>query len=299
MAVFRDGSAAVCRRGAPPSVRQRTVSACVLQRADALSFRGHAAAMKDRPADFVGDTHARANRLLGALAAPDGASLLQACERVELRDGQVLMRPGRRTTHAFFPVDAIVSLGVGATGKAHGLELVLVGSEGLVGVPVLLGSGASSLRAKVIRPGAAWRIAAPALRVQLQGSEALRRLMQQYVLVTLAQLAQSAWCMRNHHLEQRLARWLLMTHDRAPREPLRATHEDLAAALGVRRAGVTRAAAALQQRQLIAYHRGVLALVDRGGLQGAACACYAVDCAAYAELMQPRPDDDARGGAIL
>jgi CRP-like cAMP-binding protein len=239
------------------------------------------------------------NRLLAGLAEADRTFLLQACERVELRAGQVLMLPGRRTTHAYFPLDAIVSLGIGATGQPHCLELALVGPEGMVGVPLLLGSAASSLRATVIKAGGLWRIAAPALRLQLRASEALRGVMQRYVLVSLAQLAQAAWCTRYHRLEGRLARWLLMTQDRAPREAMRATHEDLAAALGVRRAGVTRAAASLQQRQLIAYHRGVLTLVDRAGLQAASCACYAADCASYASLMQRRVAEPAPGPSVL
>jgi len=97
---------------------------------------------------------------------------------------------------------------------------------------------------------------------------------------------QIAVCNKEHLLEARLARWLLMTQDRAPLGPVHATHEFLAAALGVRRAGITRAAATLQRRQLIAYHRGVLTVLDRAGLQAAACGCYAADCATYADGMQ-------------
>jgi CRP-like cAMP-binding protein len=263
------------------------------------TFGSTLAGMKDKAANFEGEGAARVNRLLAGLAGPDRASLLQACERVELRVGDVLMRPGRRTTHAYFPLEAIVSLGIAATGQAHCLELALVGAEGMVGVPLLLGSTASSLRARVIKAGALWRIAAPALSLQLGASEALRGVTQRYVLVSLAQLAQAAWCTRYHRLEGRLARWLLMTQDRAPREPMRATHEELAAALGVRRAGVTRAAAALQRRELIVYHRGMLTLVDRAGLQAAACACYAADCASYAHLMQRSAAEADAGATVL
>jgi CRP-like cAMP-binding protein len=112
---------------------------------------------------------------------------------------------------------------------------------------------------------------------------------QQYVLVAFAQLAQAALCTRYHGVEERLARWLLMTLDRAPDAPVHATHEFLAATLGVRRAGVTRAAAVLQARQLISYHRGVLLVLDRGGLQDASCDCYAADCASYASGMRRQP----------
>jgi CRP-like cAMP-binding protein len=228
----------------------------------------------------------RANRLLARLAGVDRERVLADCQATELELGQVLMRPGLRTTHACFPLDAIVSLVMPSADKAHSLSVALVGAEGMVGIPLLLGSGASSLRAVVVRPGAALSIPVLKLRAHLLQSDEFRKRMHQYVLVTLTQLAQATLCMRYHCVEERLARWLLMTQDRAPDHPVHATHEFLAATLGVRRAGVTRAAAVLQGRQLIAYHRGVLTVVDRGGLQGASCGCYAADCAAYASGMR-------------
>jgi CRP-like cAMP-binding protein len=245
--------------------------------------------MKDRLPICDAELPARANQLLGRLGDSDRASFLAGCQQVDLRRGQLLMHADRPAAHAYLPLDAIVSLGIASAGQPRSLELALVGAEGLLGVPRVLGSSASSLRATVAKSGAAWRIAAATLRLQMGASAALRGLLQQYVLVSLAQLAQAAWCTRYHRLDGRLARWLLMMQDRAPRESLLATHEELAAALGVRRAGVTRAAAALQQRHLIVYHRGVLTLLDRAGLQAAACACYAADCASYASGMQRRP----------
>ena len=227
-----------------------------------------------------------ANRLLARLAWEERERVLAQCERRELEPGQLLMGPGLRATHAWFPLDAIVALGIPAAGKPHCFGIALVGAEGMVGIPLLLGSAASSLRAVVIRPGAALRISVAALRLMLQDSGHFGRRMQQYVLVSLAQIAQAALCTRYHRVEERLARWLLMTQDRAPQGPVHATHEFLAATLGVRREGVTRAAAVLQRRNLIAYHRGVLTVLDRGGLEHASCACYAVDCAAYASGMR-------------
>jgi CRP-like cAMP-binding protein len=242
--------------------------------------------MKDNPPVPESAAAVRANHLLSRLAGTNRERLLASCERIELAAGQVLLRPGLRATHAWFPIDAIVSLGMAEGGEQHSFELALVGSEGMVGIPLLLGSNASSLRATVVRPGAALRIAAAPLRLHLRASEAFRERMQQYMLVSLAQLAQAALCTRYHRVEERLARWLLMTQDRAPCGPVYATHEFLAAALGVRRAGVTHAAATLQRRQLIAYHRGVLTVLDREGLQAAACGCYAADCASYAQGMK-------------
>jgi CRP-like cAMP-binding protein len=123
------------------------------------------------------------------------------------------------------------------------------------------------------------------LRRELRGGGAFRRRMHGYVLVSLTQMAQGVLCTRDHFVDQRLARWLLMTQDRAPLQDLHATHEFLSVTLGVRRAGITRAAASLQVHQLIAYHRGVLAIVDRQGLEEAACDCYAADRASYNETL--------------
>ena len=242
--------------------------------------------MKDNPPIPEPGSAVRANRLLDRLAGTHRKRFLASCEPIDLPFGEVLMRPGVQATHAWFPIDAIVSLGMAESGEQHSCEVGLVGSEGMVGIPLLLGSNASSLRATVARPGAALRIAAAPLRLQLRSSEAFRERMQQYVLVSLTQLARAAVCTRYHRVEERLARWLLMTRDRTPCGPVYATHEFLAAALGVRRAGVTHAAATLQRRHLIAYHRGVLTVLDREGLQAAACGCYAADCASYAQGMQ-------------
>ena len=139
-----------------------------------------------------------ANRLLAGLAGPDRERVLASCEAVDVQVGQVLMRPGLPTTHAWFPLAAIVALGVASGEKAHSFEVGLVGPEGMVGIPLLLGSRESSLRATVVRQGAALRIAAAPLRLQLRSSEAFRERMQQYVLVTLTHLAQAALCTRYH-----------------------------------------------------------------------------------------------------
>jgi CRP-like cAMP-binding protein len=229
---------------------------------------------------------ARVNRLLARLALAVRQRVLAHCEACDLHLGDALMGPGLRATHAWFPLDAIVSLGIPAVGKPDAFSVGLVGPEGMVGIPLLLGSAASSLRAVVVRPGAALRIPSAALRLELQESADFGRRMQQYVLVSLAQLAQAALCTRYHRVEQRLARWLLMTQDRAPQESVHATHEFLAATLGVRRAGVTRAAAVLQRHQLIVYHRGVLTVLDRDGLEKAACGCYQADRVAYDSGMR-------------
>lgn len=229
-----------------------------------------------------------ANQLLATLPPADLALFVATCEPVELRCDQVLMRPGVRMGYAYFPTEAVLSLGVASHAAGHWLEVALVGPEGMAGLSLLLGATASTMRVTVLRAGAALRIAAAPLRRQLLASRSVRVRMQRYVLVALTQMAQAALCTRYHQVDQRLARWLLMAQDRAPREDLHATHESLAASLGVRRAGVTRAAAGLRRRKLIAYHRGVLTLLDRQGLEDAACSCYAADRASYAALMGSR-----------
>ena len=233
--------------------------------------------------------HAGGNGLLAALPRPARERVAAACEAVELAAGDVLMSPGMLATHAFFPLDAIVSLRLPTPRRHDGFEVALVGPEGMVGVPLLLGARTSALQATVVKPGAAWRMTGARLRAELRTDGAFRRRMHGYVLVSLMQMAQGVLCTRDHFVDQRLARWLLMTQDRAPLQDLHATHEFLAATLGVRRAGITRAAASLQLRQLIAYHRGVLAIIDRQGLEDAACDCYAADRASYAGTLGTAP----------
>jgi CRP-like cAMP-binding protein len=150
---------------------------------------------------------------------------------------------------------------------------------------VALGVATQPLRALVQGPGVAWRIGVVAFRSELARSPALQRGLHRYLYVLMAQLAASAACLRYHLIGPRLARWLLMSQDRAHADRFHVTHEFLAYMLGVRRVGVTAAASALQRRGLIAYHRGDLTVLDRPGLEAAACGCYAAHRRAYAELL--------------
>jgi hypothetical protein len=166
-------------------------------------------------------------------------------------------------------------------------------------VPLLLGVNVSPLRALVQGAGRAWRVDAATFLREVEGNAGIRAILNRYLFVFLAQLMQTATCTRFHLVEARLARWLLMTRDRAHSSQFRVTHEFLAYMLGVRRVGVTSAASALQRRKLIRYSRGDVAILDVRGLERAACACYAIDKKIYARILVKKnpPSRHEAGGA--
>lgn len=220
------------------------------------------------------------NELIAALPRTDRQRLIAAGETVELVLSEVLCEAGAPTTHAYFPRAGFLSL-VTRTEQHPGLEVGMVGREGVLGVQLVLGVGTAPLRALVQGPGSALRVEAAAFREQLAASSALRTLLEHYLYVRLLQMATASTCLRFHLIGPRLARWLLMSQDRAHADHFRVTHEFLAYMLGVRRVGITVAAGQLQREGLIAYHRGQLNVLDRAGLEAAACSCYAADLAAH------------------
>ena len=161
----------------------------------------------------------------------------------------------------------------------------MVGREGMLGAQLALGVVIAPLHAVVQGAGGAWRIGSALFDASSTRSASLRQSMDRYIHVLMTQLAASAACLRFHLIGPRLARWLLMTQDRAHADCFRVTQEFLAYMLGVRRVGVTSAAVALQRRGLIEYHRGDVTVLDRRGLEAIACSCYASDRAAYADVI--------------
>ncbi|MCU1748068.1 Crp/Fnr family transcriptional regulator [Pseudomonas sp. 6D_7.1_Bac1] len=213
------------------------------------------------------------NRLLQGLSKIDYGRLEAQCDNVELTFGTVLCESGHPILHVYFPQTAFISQVVTLHGHPP-LQVGLIGNEGMLGATLALGVNTAPMRAVVQGAGTCLRMSGLQLQIALRNSPLLLRRLNQYLYVQLMQLAQTAACTHFHEIEPRLARWLLMTHDRAHANHFHLTHVSLANMLGVRRSGVTLAAGALQQRGLIRYTRGEITIIDRKGLEAASCECY-------------------------
>jgi CRP-like cAMP-binding protein len=224
------------------------------------------------------------NHLIELLPRMERARLLALSEAVPLVLSEVLCDRGEPTRHVYFPIEGFISL-VAQIGDMPGIEVGMVGREGMLGVQVVLGVAVAPVRALVQGQGIARRIGARSFRDELGRCAGLQRSLGRYLYVLMAQQAAAAACLRFHLIGPRLARWLLMSQDRAHSDQFHVTHEFLSYMLGVRRVGITVAAGALQARGLITYHRGELTVLDRRGLEAMACTCYAGDRHAYAASL--------------
>jgi CRP-like cAMP-binding protein len=215
------------------------------------------------------------NHLLAALPADAKERLFPELKLADLALGDVVYEGGDRLSHAYFPIDAIVSL-LYVMESGASAEISVVGSEGLVGIAVFMGGDSTPSRAVVQSAGQAYRLAAPLLRREFNSHPELRMLVLRYTQALITQMAQTAVCNRHHSIDQQLCRWLLLSLDRLPGARLNMTQELIANMLGVRREGVTEAAGKLKALGIIRYHRGHITVLDRPRLEALACECYAV-----------------------
>jgi CRP-like cAMP-binding protein len=213
------------------------------------------------------------NALLDSL--PRGARdvVAKACATARLKAGDILCGPRDRIQRVYFPTTACISL-IAPSGGPDTLEVGMVGNEGVFGITILLDVGTSPLTGLVHGDGHALQISAQRFSRLANDVAPFGKIAHRYLYVLTAQIAQTAACNRFHPLDSRLARWLLMTRDRARSDTFRMTHKALADMLGVRRAGVTEAAGRLQAKKLIRYRHGEVAVLDRHGLEQRACVCY-------------------------
>ena len=216
-----------------------------------------------------------ANQLLAALPKKDYQALQRHLEEIPLVFEEILYRPNVLISDVYFPNSGIVSLLAGVNERST-LEVGLVGNEGMIGLGVFLGVNSSINRAVVQGSGSAMKMKATALRKECNNGGVLTQLLRRYSHSVLMQITQSAVCNQFHSIDQRLARWLLMTHDRMASDEFQITQEFLANMLGARREGVSIAAGDLQRRKLIQYTRGRLRVLDRAGLEATSCGCYEI-----------------------
>jgi CRP-like cAMP-binding protein len=213
------------------------------------------------------------NQLLAALPEKVYKRLLPHMESVPLPFMEVLYESGEPIRHVYFPNEGLISLLVVMEDETP-REVALIGKEGMLGTAAVLGMKITPIRALIQMPGSAMRMKTHALRDELNRDGVLRNLLQRYTHALFTQVAQSAACITSHEVNQRLSRWLMMTHDRAPGDDFEMKHEFMAMMLGVTRSVVTRAAGSLQKEKMIRYTRGQVTILDRRGLEAIACECY-------------------------
>lgn len=213
------------------------------------------------------------NQLLAALSESEYRNLAPHLETVSLRTGQILYEPYELIEFVYFPNRAIISL-VAIMEDGATTEVGLIGKEGMVGLPVILGSNSSTSRAIVQIANSAVMLSADILKREFDRGGELQKLLLLYTQGLLTQVSQTAACNRQHVIEERLARWLLSVQDRIEQDEFLLTQEMIAYMLGVRRSGVTVAANILQQAGMISYSRGRIQIRNRQALEATACECY-------------------------
>lgn len=215
------------------------------------------------------------NLLLAALTEKERATLLANMEAIDLSAGNVLFEAGEAIAYVYFPNDALVSL-ISTTREGATIEVGMIGKEGMVGFPVLLGAATTPFRPIVQISGSLIRVPSSDVKTVFDSCGLFHSLLLRHTHVVLTQISQSAVCNRFHNVEERLSRWLLIAQDRVNSSTLQMTQEMLSAMLGTRRASVTIAARMLQKEGLIKYTRGNITILNQRGLEATACECYRI-----------------------
>ena len=215
------------------------------------------------------------NRLLTALDKQTQEQLAPHLELVSLTLRQKLFEPNQTIKDVYFPVNGVISL-LAHMEEGVLIEVATIGNEGMVGLPVFLGADLTPGTSFSQVPGNAYRIPATEFRKIIAASPSLTKALHRYTQALMIQISQGTACNRIHSLEQRCARWLLLCHDRVGGDEFMLTQEFLSQMLGVRRASVNLVAGAFQQAGLIEYSRGLIRILNRRGLESAACSCYSI-----------------------
>jgi CRP-like cAMP-binding protein len=224
------------------------------------------------------------NRLLDLVPPKEARALEPHLESKILAQQLIVYEANKPIEHVYFVTHGVVSL-VKKLDSGETIEIATVGPEGMVGTTLALGSETTDNRAIVQVPGEALCMKANAFKRVLKEAPSLHRLLLRYALALLNQIAQSAACNRVHSVDERCARWLLMTHDRVKKDSFPLTQEFLAQMLGVHRPTVSIAASMLQKAGFIRYVRGTIEIRDRRGLEGASCGCYRSISKEYERLL--------------
>jgi CRP-like cAMP-binding protein len=237
-----------------------------------------------RPIAMLSPHSPSQNQLLAALPTAEFERLAPHLELVPMLLGETLYEPGGKLQHVCFPTSGVVSLLINLESGASA-EIAGVGNEGMLGISLFMGGDTTPSSAVVQTAGHGYRLKAALLKQEFNRAGLLQRLLLRYTQALVTQMCQTAACNRHHSIEQQLCRWLLLTLDRMPSNELVMTQELVAAALGVRREGVTEAAGNLQRAGIIRYRRGHITVLRRAGLEAGACECYAVVKTELARLL--------------
>jgi CRP-like cAMP-binding protein len=244
---------------------------------------------ENAPKDPHGDP--KRNRILAALPATDYQRLLPDLEFVPMPLGWTMSESGDHVNFLHFPTAGIVSL-IYDLEDGSSSEIALVGNEGMVGISIFMGGESMPSNTVVQSAGAAFRLSRKIMKREFALGGQLQHLALLYTQALISQTSQTAVCNQHHALEQQLCRWLLMSADRLHQNDLVITQELISNLLGVRRESITQAASKLKKDKLIAYSRGHMTIIDRAGLEGRVCECYANVKAEYDRLL-PHPKNAA------